>query len=149
LPDLKDIRSNKLPKLFILDDLSKDIFSDRQFDEVFTKSSHHQSISIIYTAQNYFEKSSNLNIIRNSTHQILFYPNELTQLRNISCKYFKSSNFLQQCFDQLSESKMTKKFLYLMIEMENVSEFPRGMNVRTDILPNNRGKIVPTIFPYE
>jgi hypothetical protein len=147
LPKGSDISGNKLPKLFILDDLSKEILDYKNnFDEVFTKSSHHQSLSVIYTNQNYFSKSSTLNIIRNCTHQVLFFPNELSQLRNISCKYFSTSTFLENCFDQLEETKKSKKFLYLMIEMQTVTEYPRGMNLRSDILPNEHGKIIPIIF---
>jgi hypothetical protein len=147
LPKGSDITGNKLPKLFILDDLSKEILDYKNnFDEVFTKSSHHQSLSVIYTNQNYFSKSSTLNVIRNCTHQILFFPNELSQLRNISCKYFSTSTFLENCFDQLEETKKSKKFLYLMIEMQTVTEYPKGMNLRSDILPNENGKIIPIIF---
>jgi hypothetical protein len=146
LPNESDISSNKLPKLFIFDDLAREILDYKNnFDDMFTTSSHHQSLSIIYTVQNYFTKSTTLDIIRNCTHQILFYPNEINQLRSISCKYFSSSKFLENCFDELSESK-EKKNIYLMIEMESISQYPKGMNLRSDILPDENGKFVPIVF---
>jgi hypothetical protein len=43
-------------------------------------------------------------------------------------------------------SRKKKKNIYLMIEMESISQYPKGMNLRSDILPDENGKFVPIVF---
>lgn len=143
-----DIYSNKYPKLLILDDLSKEMMMEKSFDEIFLKGSHHQSASIIYTNQNYFGSSGNLNIIRNVTHQVLFNSPDLTQLRNISCKFYSTPSFLESCFDSLIDYYKTEQFIYLLLDLDNRSGFPRNLKVRSAIFPNQNNEIVPLIFPF-
>jgi hypothetical protein len=143
-----DIYNDKYPKLLILDDLAKEMMAEKSFDEIFLKGSHHQSASIIYTNQNYFGSSGNLNIIRNVTHQILFHSPDLTQMRNISCKFYSSSTFLESCFENLIDYSETEQFVYLLLDLDSRSAFPRNMKVQSNIFPNQENNIVPLVFPF-
>jgi hypothetical protein len=143
-----DIYNDKYPKLLILDDLAKEMMLERNFDDIFLKGSHHQSASIIYTTQNYFYNSGNLNIIRNVTHQILFNSPDLTQIRNISCKFYHGSQFLENCFEALAKYNETAHYIYLLLDLDNRSHFPKNLKVRSNIFPNSSGEIVPLVFPF-
>lgn len=72
IPKLADLRSDHLPKLFILDDLMAQIFGNSSMEEVFSQNSHHYNFSIVFTSQNFFSSSKNLTIVRQTTYKIIF-----------------------------------------------------------------------------
>lgn len=83
-PGLPDFAANDLfinkdvHKLVLLDDLMMDIGNSKQMMELFLGDSHHHNITVVYSTQNMFLKSTyNVSINRNITHLALFKSNYL------------------------------------------------------------------------
>jgi hypothetical protein len=69
VPDFENERGE--PRLFILDDLLKDVYS-RQVCDLFTKGSHHRNISVILITQNLFHRGRYCrDISLNATYLVL------------------------------------------------------------------------------
>jgi hypothetical protein len=147
LPQEKDINGDRLPKLFILDDLMDEVFNDPRMADTFSKSSHHHSLSIIFTLQNYFHTAKNLTIVRQCSYQVIFdNPSDKTLLRNISCKITPSlPQFLTKCFKILEHYFPDDDFLYILIDSKKKSPMKK-LRIRSKVLPGPDGKIRPICF---
>lgn len=148
LPSLSLLRSSELPKLFVLDDLMKEIFSNPNIEELFTQASHHYSNSIIYTSQNYFNSKRDQTIVRNLSYKIIFCKNvDLRYMRDLSSQFSTNPKFLNGCFALLSQQPapngIDNKFILIDCHPQSpMSQFPiRGM-----ILPGKDGEIRPLLF---
>lgn len=70
LPEYSHIFGSNLPKMFIIDDQMTETASSSIMEKIFTRDSHHQNITVLFVAQNYFK--NNQNIIRNCTYRVVF-----------------------------------------------------------------------------
>lgn len=135
-PKINDIKADRLPKLFIMDDLMNVVFNDPFMEETFSQNSHHHNLSIIFTTQNYFASSKNRTIIRQTNYKIIFNdPSDKTLMRNISCQISGSMpQFLSKCFKTLEEVYPKDNFTYVLIDSNAMSSLKK-FQVRTKITP--------------
>lgn len=147
VPKMNDIKGDRLPKLFIMDDLMNVVFNHPLMEETFSQNSHHHNLSIIFTTQNYFASSKNRTIIRQTNYKIIFNdPADKNLMRNISCKISGSMpGFLTKCFRTLEEIYPNDNFSYILIDSNAVSPLKK-FQIRTRILPDTDGKIRPVCF---
>lgn len=147
LPLPGEILDNDLPKLLLIDDQMNSIFADKFMEEMFIQNSHHNSISIIFTSQNFFSSSKSKTIIRQCTYKVFFdNPSDRVLLRTISCQITpENPNFLLQIFKHLEEWDPDNTFNYVLIDA-NPQSCMRKLNVRSNIFPEKDGEIRPLCF---
>ena len=128
LPDLDEIRAtNRGPTLLILDDLITEIIDSEQYSKLFTSFSAHSNISVLTTAQNFFEQGKYAKtIVRNQTFHVIFNSRGDNQsISMISRKMFPhDKHFLNECFKWLSSRVSEQYKRYLFIDCSNSSNLP-------------------------
>ena len=119
LPDLHNhsLKTNSEPKLLILDDLSSALLRHSDYVQLMTVGSHHHNLSIIYTSQNYYQKSSDGRTFqRQLTMKVMFEDrSDRTVLTNISRQTFGSTTYLHRCFELLKRRCPEENHPYLFI----------------------------------
>ena len=120
LPNLQDyfIKDNREKKLLILDDLSTQVISSRDYQELMTQGSHHYNVSVVYTSQNYFEKSPKYGktFHRQLTVKVLFEDvSDISVMKNVSSQMFESASYLQRCLEIKKKSFSGDKNHYLVL----------------------------------
>lgn len=150
LPDLQVLYNTLLPKLVVIDDQISKIASSPDMNDLFTRGSHHHSVSVIYTSQNYFEPTKfGKNLSRNSPIKCFFYDRTDAQLlKTVSQQMFPSNpNFLYKNFQFLNK-KFPQEYNYLIIDGDSKSKM-RQLFIRSKIFPNEKGGIIQPIcfFP--
>jgi len=125
-----------------------EVFLNRDLEDLFTKSAHHYSNSVIFTAQNVFSSKRDLTIVRNLSYRIIFSRTaDLRYTREIASQISTDTHFLNGCFAMLSQldtpNELSKKFILHDLHNENpLPEYP----VRGNILPGSNGEIIPLLF---
>jgi len=151
LPDLDMLHlcSEKSHKLLILDDLADQVFTNKQMLHLITKNSHHANCSLIITTQNYyFPTKYGKTFMRNCSEKIFFFDKSDAHLfSTISSQTFPSHpGFLKYCFDWIYREQPNVLFKYVVLDSSSLSEFPRAMLARTNILPDEHGVVRPIFF---
>ena len=146
LPTPGDIKSDLLPKLFLIDDLMGPLLNSVYFEEFMAHDSHHFNVSVFFTLQNYFGSSKSKTVIRQTTYKILFNdPADHTLMRNISCQISpQTPQFLTNCFQTL-EQKFEHYQHYLLIDSHPKSAM-KQLTVRSKIFPDQNNQITPICF---
>ena len=123
------------------------IFADRFMEEMFIQNSHHNSVSIIFTTQNFFSNSKTKTIIRQCTYKVFFdNPSDRVLLRTISCQITPDNpNFFLEIFKDLEKFDPSNSFNYILVDA-NPQSAMRKLNVRSNIFPEIDGKIRPFCF---
>ena len=116
--------------LIVIDDQMNTIVG-REYEEMFTKKSHHTNTSIIHLVQNIFLKSMRTMSL-NSDYLILFKnPRDMSQIRHLASQMYPgNSKFLVAAY---TEATHEHPHTYLAIDLTQ-SASNRG-RVRTNILP--------------
>ena len=95
-------------KLVILDDLMEEICSNKSYSTLFTRTSHHRNVSIIYLTQSFFEKAQK--ILTRNCQYICFTknPREVSQVHCFGrqlTRNGKQNKALEECYQNvLNES---------------------------------------------
>ena len=114
-------------------------------DELFAMDSHHYSVSIILTLQDYFQNKTTRTIYRSLSYRILFNDTgNQRYLRDISVQILTDASFLKDCFDQLTKW-CPSRFNCLLVDSHPIGHIP-GFPVRANFLPDTDGKIRPLLF---
>lgn len=76
----------KRPNILVLDDLQFDVSDNQQAASLFTKISHHLSISIFYIVHNFFLKSRMSRTIAVNLHYVIFMrnPRDISQIKHFA-----------------------------------------------------------------
>jgi hypothetical protein len=104
--------------------------------------------SIIFTVQNYYEKSQHgKTIMKNVHYQVFFYNRvQLIELSKISSQIMPGvSNFMYSNFQFLMKTFPENKFHYILVDGHTHSKMAQ-MHIRTHIFPDKNGDIKPIIF---
>ena len=146
LPKIYDLQQDKLPKLIIMDDLMREIFASDNMSLLFSHTSHHSGISVIFTTQNYFETGNSKTIVRNcNAHIILDSLVSKVLIRNISMSFSPQPNFLNNCFKSLKHYYPQERYRYILID--GIADgFMHEMIFRSHIFPDENGEINPICF---
>lgn len=136
IPNILEMAKDKKHRLLILDDLGEESYAHSDFNKLITRISNHSEVSIILVNQNYYEaKERATTISRNLSTLIIFnHRSDPTHMAVLSRKFFRSSNFISECFTYLSDHLAPSKLQYLCIDFEARSQLPNALNCRSQIL---------------
>lgn len=127
---LPDVKTLKPRTLVIIDDLMTE--TDDRVTKLFTKTSHHRDVSIIYIVQNLFSKNKeNRTISLNAQYMVLFKnPRDASQITHLAKQMYPGHiKYMQEAFgDATSES-----YGYMLVDLKQ--DTPEHMRLRTHIFP--------------
>ena len=147
LPKMSQLFDDKLPKLVIMDDLMRQIFNNSQMLDLFTTLSRHNSISLVFSTQNYFDTGSSKTIVRQCNSKVIF-DNTMDKVltRNIGSELVpRQPDFLNNCFDSLRHYFEDEKFPYIVVDGQSHKHM-KNLLFRSRIFPNEHDKINPICF---
>ena len=114
LPDLNRF-DGSIRTLLILDDLMSD--TDSRVSDLFTKISHHSSVSVIFITQNlFFANKVSRTIALNAQYLVLFQnPRDASQITHLARQMFPGhSGLLTQAFRDAT----SQPYSYLLIDLK-------------------------------
>ena len=117
-------------RLVILDDLMSE--ADERITRIFTKISHHRSMSVIQVVQNIFGKNKEQRTISLNSHYIVIFknPRDKSQIINLGKQIFPGQNeFVREAF----KSATDKPNSYILFDLRQ--ETCDQLRVRTNIFP--------------
>ena len=151
LPNL-DVWPQNTNTLLIIEDALSDLNS-KAVAKLLTFSSHHNSISCIFTSHGYFTKGANNRVIQaNISHLCLLpSPADKLSLSQIERRIFpeSKSKVLHRAMQWVETNKRLDEFRYVFCDFSPRSSLPPGYIVKTDILPVNENgefKVRPIYF---
>ena len=128
LPDLDTFHGT--PTLLVLDDLMSETTDD--VTKLFTKISHHRSVTVIYLTQNiFYQNKQNRTISLNSHYMVLFKSVRSTsQIAALAAQmYSKGSKYMIEAFNDATKDPHS----YLLVDMR--PETDEKLRLRTKIFP--------------
>jgi hypothetical protein len=121
--------------LIILDDLMTAAKNDNRVGDLFTKGSHHRSLSTIYVVQNVFAQGrASRDVSLNCQYLVLFNsPVDRHQISLLSrLIYPRHPDKMLKRY----EEAVSRPYGYLMLDFKPGT--PESDRLRTDVLPNDR-----------
>ena len=116
--------------LLILDDLMSQV--DDLVENIFTKLSHHKSVSVLFLTQNLFFKSKQARTISLNSHHIVIFKNarDAMQISNLARQMYPGNRkFMIEAFKDATSGP----YGYLLIDMKPYTE--EAYRLRTNIFP--------------
>lgn len=121
--------------LLVIDDLMGELSSNSKMNALFTKMSHHRSISVIFIVQNIFHKGKEMrDISLNSHYMVLFKnPRDRSQIMHLGRQlYPRKTKFFQEVY----EDATLKPFTYLFIDLK--PDTCESLRLRTGFFPGDK-----------
>lgn len=124
--------TDKKPRLVILDDMMRE--SDKNVVDLFTKHSHHLSVSVIFICQNIFHKGKGQRDISLNSHYITMYKNprdrnQISHLARQICP--KNAAYISEIF----ENATSEPYGYLVLDLTQTT--PDHLRYRTNVFPSD------------
>jgi hypothetical protein len=116
--------------LLILDDLAQE--TDSSVTKLFTRGSHHWSVSVFYLVQNVFDKNKEHRTISLNAHYLVLFknPRDGSQMRHLAAQMFPGQGaYAQEAFNDATE----KPHGYLVADC--TQQTPTELRLRTNIFP--------------
>ena len=134
LPNSSEIPQNSL---LIIDDLMAE--TDASVTQIFTKSSHHQNISIIYIVQNLFSKCKEMRTISLNAHYICLFknPRDITQMLTLGRQMYPGKS---KYFTEAYKDACQRPHGYLLCDLKQST--PEMFRLRTNIFPDENPEVV-------
>lgn len=149
-PKIEMFNYSNLAKLIVLDDMMGQIFTDQEYEDLFTQYSHHTSLSIIFTSQNYFAAKASRTIMRQLPYKIIFNDRgQPSYIESISKQITGKTQALPEIFRRLEKECDDENPVLIqpyVLHDSHPNSPLRMYTLRTGILPNEDGKIIPRIF---
>ena len=116
------------PDLVVIDDLMSEVSSDKQMVDLFTKTSHHMKISVIFIVQNLFYQSKAMRTISLNAHYFIILRNkrDTQQVHNIGRQMMPDR---MKYFAQVYHDVTKEPFSHLIID--NHPSSPDEVKLRT------------------
>lgn len=148
LPDVTRLNLNfdETPKLLIIDDLMTEFLASYSMVKLLSIETHHYNITTVFTLHNLFAPSKfGRTICRNINYKVLFQNRlDLRECRNVSLQICNQPNFLSESFEFLNQEYPDEPS-YIVID-GHIRSKHKKLFVRSQIFPNNDGKIEPIYF---
>lgn len=115
------------PDLIIVDDLMLELSKDRGLVELFTRTSHHNNVSIMFLTQNLFFQSKEMRTISLNCHYIILLknPRDKLQVMTLGRQIFPLATAF---FNQTYEESVKEPYSHLLIDM--TSSCPDHLRLR-------------------
>lgn len=132
------------PDIVVVDDLMREASKEPILHNLFTKFSHHLSITVIYITQNLFEKGQ-VNLKRNAHYIFLTRnPSDKSQLTVLGRQMYPRSKRLLEHFYEAYEDATSNRFGYLLIDVS--PESIETQKLKTNIFPDQNGRIRVIVY---
>jgi len=129
----KSAMFDSTPSLVVLDDLMSE--SNDLVANLFTKISHHRSVSVIYITQNVFHKNKHSRTISLNAHYMVLFksPRDVGQIAVLGRQlYPEHGKFLIEAFKDATSSPHS----YLLLDLR--PETSEQFRVRSNIFPGDQ-----------
>lgn len=120
LPDPK-------PDVIIIDDLMEELGSDKRLTALFTKTSHHEKISVVFIAQNMFARGREIRTVSLNSHYILLLKSarDRQQILALGRQVFPERTAF---FSAVLEEALRQPFSHLLLDL--TSQCPDDQRLR-------------------
>ena len=139
LPDVNQLEKfdSAVNRLMIIDDLMLQKDTPKILSDLFTKSSHHKNISVIFIVQNVFEKALRTASI-NSKYIVVFKnPRDQSQISTLGTQMFgKGDSLIKKAYSDISQIPHS----YLLLDFDQ--EVNPCKRVRSNIFPDDQENII-------
>ena len=135
IPDLS-LFDGKENTLLILDDLMHE--TDDRVTKIFTKISHHMSVSVLYLTQNIFYGGKQNRTIGLNAHYLILFrnPRDATQVSHLARQMYPGkTKFLVEAFKDAT----VEPFSYMLIDLKPDTEDQH--RVRASIFPGEKNYV--------
>jgi hypothetical protein len=132
LPDNQELCSLN-NALIVLDDMA--MYANRSTAQLFACDSHHRNISVIYIAQNFFQKNGvQRDISLNATHIVFFKnPRDKTQIFHLARQMFPGdTQYLMSAYKDAT----SEPYSYLLLDL--TPDADDRFRVRSNIFPHQK-----------
>jgi hypothetical protein len=133
VPDLGLLKTTpNIPKLLILDDLMQEMKGDKQLTQLFTRGSHHWSLSCIHIVQNVFFEGLRTSRVNAQYLVLLKNPSDKLQAMNLAKQVYPG---MQKFFMDAFNDATSKPYGYLLVDLSPLME--EKARLRTNIFPGD------------
>jgi hypothetical protein len=138
---IEDFDPNETNLLILDDQMNEGKSNSRQFDNIFTKGSHHRNISVVLLIQNVFEKG--FRTISLNAHYIVLFksPRDQRQVQVLGSQMYPANpNFIRDVYIDATEQPHS----YLLLDFHQ--ETPDELRVKADVTAKSVRVYVPPSF---
>jgi hypothetical protein len=132
--------------LIVFDDLMNELSGNKQLSNIFTKYSHHKSISVIFITQNIFHHGKEMRNISLNSQYIILTKNKRdpSQIMSLARQIYPSNPKI--LFDAYKLATNLSDFGYLLIDL--TPKVPNELQLRTNITSENPIVFVSNVGNY-
>ena len=137
--DVCDMFDAQTRNLCIIDDLLQECAGNKNVANLFTKTSHHRNLSVIFITQNLFFQGKECRTISLNANYIIVFanPRDKTQITNLSKQMYPGrSKFMREAYEDATKDP----YGYLFIDLKPST--PRELRLRSHIFPDEAPPIV-------
>lgn len=131
LPDVNDLKGFNGPQLVVLDDMQAECSKSPMLDALFTKYTHHLSVSTIFLMQNIY--CSNTKTARVNTNYMVMFksPSDKQQVATLGRQLYPSKG---KAFVKAYEDATAEPYSYLVIDL--TQQTMDDMRLRSHVFPD-------------
>ena len=136
--DVCEMFDVKTTNLCIIDDLLHECSGNKNVANLFTKTSHHRNLSVIFITQNLFFQGKESRTISLNAHYFTVFsnPRDKTQILNLSKQMYPGrSRFMREAYEDATK----EPYGYLFIDLRPST--PNELRLRARIFPDERPSI--------
>jgi hypothetical protein len=129
-PNMESLIDPKVRNLVVIDDLMTELSGDTRVMNMFTKTSHHRNMSVIFIVQNLFLASKQFRTISLNAHYMILFknPRDNSQIIHLAKQIFPGRvKFVQESFMDATR----QQYGYLLLDLRATT--PDDLRLRTDI----------------
>lgn len=115
--DICEMFQPQTRNLCVIDDLMQESSGNKDIGNLFTKSSHHRNLSVIFIMQNLFYQGKESRTISLNAHYIVLFKNirDRTQIISLSKQMFPGNvKYMQEAY----EDSTKKAYGYLLVDLK-------------------------------
>ncbi|CAH3183610.1 unnamed protein product [Porites lobata] len=123
--------------LIVFDDQMIDASKDKRIVNLFTRSSHHRNLSVIYIVQNLFHQGKGSRSISLNSHYLVLFKNPRDKLQILTLAKQISLTGNTDFFLNQYEEAVKRPFGYLLIDLKTTTQ--DNCRLPTNVLPSEEG----------
>lgn len=131
--------NERTTNLCIIDDLLQECSGNKNVANLFTKTSHHRNLSVLFITQNLFFQGKESRTISLNTNYITIFsnPRDKTQILNLSKQMYPGrSKFMREAYEDATK----EPYGYLFIDLKPAT--PNELRLRARIFPDESPSVV-------
>lgn len=133
--DVCEMFDPQINNMIIIDDLMAEACGDKKIANLFTKTSHHRNLTVIFILQNLFYQGKESRTISLNCHYMVLFknPRDRSQIMHLAKQMFPGNvKYLQEAYVDAT----SKPYGYLFMDFK--PHCPDNMRVRTNVFPQEK-----------